>query len=423
VETDSIPQQVQEPIESADLVVSIIAEFDADFVTKAYDALRALPGPLRIAVVDNEQRPGSAPVDSEAAGKNAPEEGVQKNAAVFHVSSPLTRPEGNATGAFRLLEAYQSVFAVTEKLNARGCCIIASKRETVTPGCAWQLAQPLFDSEADLVLPHYTRRKFNGLLNNSIIAPLIRALYGKRVNNPMGPDFAASQRLIQTMLATKAGGTAAGSRHHPLASLTPTALCENLQIKEVHCGARIYPPTDWTGMSSVLADVLSPVFLDVERNAPCWQRTRISSAIQGIGEPPPAVADTAIVDTGRMVESFQLGNRELQEIWGLVLPPSTLFELKKLARLPVEQFRMPDELWVRIVYDCCLAHRLRTISRDHLLKSMTPLYLGWVASYAQDLKASRATTPEGRLERLSLAYEAGKPYLVSRWRWPDRFNP
>ena len=134
-------------------------------------------------------------------------------------------------------------------------------------------------------------------------------------------------------------------------------------------------------------------------------------------------ADAAIVDTGRMVELFQLGNRELQEIWGLVLPPSTLFELRKMTRLPVEQFRMPDELWVRIVYDFCLAHRLRTISRDHLLKSMTPLYLGWVASYAQDLKASGATSPEGRLERLSLAYEADKSYLVSRWRWPDRFNP
>ena len=30
---------------------------------------------------------------------------------------------------------------------------------------------------------------------------------------------------------------------------------------------------------------------------------------------------------------------------------------------------------------------------------------------------------ESRLERLSRAYEASKTYLVSRWRWPDRFNP
>ena len=82
---------------------------------------------------------------------------------------------------------------------------------------------------------------------------------------------------------------------------------------------------------------------------------------------------------------------------------------------------MPDELWVKIVYDFVLAHRLRTISRDHLLRSLTPLYLGWVASYANDLRLSGA--PERRLERLSLAYEAGKSHLVSRWRWPDRFNP
>ena len=83
---------------------------------------------------------------------------------------------------------------------------------------------------------------------------------------------------------------------------------------------------------------------------------------------------------------------------------------------------MPDELWVKIVYDFALAHRLRTLSRDHLLRSLTPLYLGWVASYAHDLN-SVGISPERRLEQLSLAYESGKSYLVSRWRWPDRFNP
>ena len=423
METDPVPQQVQDPIDSADLVVSILADFDADLRAKTDDALRDLPGPLRIAVVDNDQRLRPASFKLESTDKTALPEDAQKTAAVFHVSSPSTRPEDNVTRAVRLSEACQSVFAVAGKLNARGCCVIASKLESVTPDSVWQLAQPLFDGEADLVLPHFARRKFDGLLNNSIIAPLMRALYGKRVNNPMGPDFAASQRLIQTMLVTKAGANAAVGRRHPLAALTPTALCENLRIKEVHCGARTYPPIDWTSISSLLVDVLSPVFLDMERNAPCWQRSRISSAVQAIGEPRVAGADPAIVDTDRMVESFQLGNRELQEIWGLVLPPSILFELRKLARLPVEQFRMPDDLWVKIVYDFALAHRLRTISRDHLLKSMTPLYLGWVASYAQDLKASGATTPNGRLERLSLAYEVGKSYLVSRWRWPDRFNP
>ena len=399
-----------------DLVVSIIAEFDSAAIVKTYEELRALPGPLRIAVLENDQRESLAPV-SAGAGEGSDN---QKNAAIFHVSSPSAKPRA-ATGVSRVSEAYQSVFATADKLQARGCCVIASKLESEKPGWIWQLAQPLFDKDVDLVLPRYARRKFEGLLNNSVIAPLVRALYGKRVNNPMGPDCAVSQRLIQTMLEAKASGN--GNRRHPLASLTSTALCQNLQIAEVHFGARIYAPTDWTAMSSVLTDVLSPVFLDMEWNAPCWQRTRASAALPSVGEPRRVAEDKADLDIARMIESFQLGNRELQDMWGLVLPPATLFDLRRLAHLPAERFRIPDELWVRIVYDFALAHRLHTISRDHLLRSLTPLYLGWVASYAQDLQAAGASSPEQRLERLSLAYEAGKSYLVSRWRWPDRFNP
>jgi glucosylglycerate synthase len=124
-----------------------------------------------------------------------------------------------------------------------------------------------------------------------------------------------------------------------------------------------------------------------------------------------------------LLEPFQLGFRNLREIWALVLPPGALLELSKAHRLPPEQFRIPDELWARIVYDFALAYRLRTIGRDHLLRAMTPLYLGWVASYALEVESLEATAVQKRLERLCAAYENGKPYLLSRWRWPDRFNP
>jgi hypothetical protein len=118
-----------------------------------------------------------------------------------------------------------------------------------------------------------------------------------------------------------------------------------------------------------------------------------------------------------------LGDANLQDVWSQVLPPATLFEIRKLSRLPPDQFRMPDSLWVWIVYDFALGHRFRTINRDHLLRSFTPLYLGWIASYALEMENADSAAVEARLERLARAYETGKPYLVSRWRWPDRFNP
>ena len=271
------------------------------------------------------------------------------------------------------------------------------------------------------MVPRYARRKLDGLLNLCIISPLTRALYGKRIHNPMGPDLGVSQRLFRPILnAEQKGG---GGGVHSLASLAPAAVCGNLQICEVHVGPRVYPAPDWANISSLLSAVLGPIFLDMERNAACWQRIRGSAPVRAVGEPAFVAEDAEEVDVRRMVESFQLGNRELQEIWSLVLPPATQLELRKLFRLPPDQFRMDDAVWVRIVYDFALAHRLRTISRDHLLKSMTPLYLGWVASYAREMQGAGPSAVEQRLERLALAYESAKPYLLSRWRWPDRFSP
>jgi glucosylglycerate synthase len=416
VPVESTPEQVQEKIEqvdSADLVVGVIAELDQEGLAAVCDSLRTLPGSPRVVVLRDERSANS--------GQSNAKPAEASGSACHVIRWPLSGSGAPDTPVAGVAAAYQAVFAAGEKFGARACCVIVSKLEAATAGWVRELVQPLVERNLDLVAPNYARRKFEGLLNSSIISPLMRCLYGRRIHNPMGPDLGISQRLVQKILATERGG--GGNRVPALASVAPVALCENLEICEVHLAARIYPPTDWMNISSLLAQILSPIFLDMERNAACWQRMRPSVAVPAIGQPLLVSQDTGTVDISRMMESFQLGVRDLQEIWGLVLPPSTLFELRKLARLPSEQFRMPDELWVRIVYDFALAHRLRTINRDHLLKSMTPLYLAWVSSYAHDLETAGRTELSERLERLSLAYESGKTYLVSRWRWPDRFNP
>ena len=412
--TDSIPgqaPQTTDQIDSADLVVGILAEFRPDGIAALCDALRTLPGSPRIAVLRNDQAGIPAGADQESPGKGP---------SLFFVPSNLARPEGPDGSVLSMFAAYESLFATSERLGVRGCCAVASRLEAGTLQWVRELAQPLLETDLDLLVPHYARHKFKGLMNNSIISPLTRSLYGKRIHNPMGPDLGVSQRLFQRMLGSERSARTADT--HPLASLMPLALCQNLKVSELHVGARIYPPTDWSNISSLLAQILGPVFVDMERNAACWQRIRGSAPVPSIGDPVFVSQEGETPDISSMLESFQLGNRELQEIWGLVLPPTTLFELRKLSRLPADQFHMPDELWVRIVYDFALAHRLRTINRDHLLKSLTPLYLGWVASYAREVQPA-GSAAEQRLERLSLAYESGKPYLVSRWRWPDRFSP
>ena len=58
-------------IGSADLVVGILAESDSNAIAKMCDALRTLPGPLRIAVLHEGQQPSPAPANPETAPERA----------------------------------------------------------------------------------------------------------------------------------------------------------------------------------------------------------------------------------------------------------------------------------------------------------------------------------------------------------------
>jgi glucosylglycerate synthase len=420
VEPGTIPGETLEQIErigSTDLLVGVLRsdpEGEDDGAARLVrEALGRLSGGARAVVIHNNGTGASA---SKASSSLAEEERVCVLGCRLVGSAPAGTPQQN------LSDAYRAIFTAGGKLGARACGVIASDLRAVTAQWIYGLVQPALEKGFDLVTPCYSGHKFEGLLNKSIIAPLNRSLYGARIQNPMGPDFGLSGGLLQQICRQESRFPAAQALS-ALPSITPTAAAAGMQICEANVGMRLLPPTDPKELSSLLAQVMGPVFLDMERNAAVWQRVRGSHAVPRFGDPAPPPAESGTADLGRMLESFQIGVRNLEDVWSLVLPPKTMLETVRLARLPSDQFRMPDELWVSIVYDFALAHRLRTISRDHLLRSLTPLYLGWVVSYALEMEAASPEAVESRLERLSKAFESGKAYLMSRWRWPDRFNP
>jgi hypothetical protein len=53
--------------------------------------------------------------------------------------------------------------------------------------------------------------------------------------------------------------------------------------------------------------------------------------------------------------------------------------------------------------------------QDHLLRSLTPLYLGRTASWVVESASYGATEVEQALDTLGLRFEAMKPDLVALW--------
>lgn len=349
-----------------------------------------------------------------------------------HIRAISAPPAAPSPGGWILTAAdFLNAYKTMEQHKAGGCLMLGPEAQSLTPDALAALGSSLLSNNVDLATPRYSLGPRDGLVNSAILYPTTRALFGVRPRYPLAIDLALSRRMAERLAMAAQKFTASGENS---AILWPAAeaAAAGFTIAEVPGVHRALPAPDSVDLNTILGYVAGSLFSDIEAKAGFWQRARMAYSPKAAAAHAQAAAAQAagtevpeLPDIQPMLESFRLAYSNLHEIWSLVLPPNSMLGLKKLSLTPAAAFRMPDSLWARIVYDFILAFRLRTINRGHLMGALTPLYLAWVASHLQlaSGKDSAPVAPETHIEALAAAFEADKPYLVARWRWPDRFNP
>jgi hypothetical protein len=328
-------------------------------------------------------------------------------------------PAAPSPGAWTLVAAdFLNAHELGQQHQAKAVLLLGAESQSLSRAALRGLVDTVLEGKSDLTVPRYTLPPRAGLVNSAILYPISRALFGAAPRFPLAIDLGLSARMAERMATAAQRFTAA---NQPDALLWPVAEAStgNFAITETEAGERTLPQPGGADLNTVLAQVAGSLFADVDAKAAFWQRSRVAQPTRLPAMPTAAAASSE--DVTPMLDAFRLAYANLHEIWSLVLPPHSLLGLKRLSVMPPQSFAMPDSLWARIVYDFLLAYRLRTINRGHLLGALTPLYLAWVASHI--LLTGAGNNADRHIEAVAAAFEADKPYLVSRWRWPDRFNP
>ncbi len=321
--------------------------------------------------------------------------------------------------------ALRAILQEAERLGLPGCAVLDTQVRSLPPAWVERLTRAVVGEGLDVVAPYYLRHPFEGTITSALAYPLVRALFGRQVRYPLFADFACSAKFRSAVLSEGPWPDELG-RVGAETWLITRAVTGNFQLGQTFLGVKDTAGIEWAAgheVADVLVRVLGALFLSAERFASAWQKTRRSVPVPLLGGPQAGSPEPRAIDPARALEFFRLGARNLHEVWQVVLSPAELLDLAKLARQPVETFRFPDALWARIVYDFALAHRLRVMSRDHLLSAFVPLYQGWLAGFALELPDADPAAADQRIEQLCLRFESEKPYLIARWRWPDRFSP
>jgi hypothetical protein len=334
---------------------------------------------------------------------------------VRHPMNPIHRISTLYLGVPGKGSAFRTIFRIAEELRATACAVLDSDVRSITPEWIELLIRPVLAGEFDYVAPFYLRHKFDGTITNSIVHPLTRALYGKRIRQPIGGDFGFSGRLASFYLTRDVWNTDV-ARFGIDIWMTTTAICESYRLCQAFLGAKIHDPKDpGSDLSAMMMQVVGSVFNLMETYQSRWMAVRGSDPVPLFGFQFEVGLDPVPVNIDRMINHFKQGLKDLAPVWEQLIASDNMRSLKALDTPSSDAFRFPDDLWVRVIYDVAVAYHRRVINPEHIIRSMTPLYMGRVASFVAENHSSSAAEVEEKIEALCRCFEDQKSYLIDRW--------
>jgi glucosylglycerate synthase len=316
--------------------------------------------------------------------------------------------------------AFHTIFEIAVRLRSRACVVVDSDLRSITPEWVELLAGPILAKDYDFVAPYYSRHKYDGTITNSIIYPATRALYGRRIRQPIGGDFGFSGRLAEHYLSRDIWGTNI-ARFGIDIWMTTKAICEGFKICQSFLGAKIHDAKDpGKSLGPMFTQVIGTMFLLMGRYADRWNEIAGSkpTALYGfLSEAYPAGVE---VDLQGLLTKFREGYQKNRDYMSGLLPADRIRELDAAAGQSDDDFVFPALTWVRLVWDYAVAFN-SIPDGDHeagerLLLSMVPLYFGRTASFVRETADMPSYEAEEVIEKLCDLFEEEKGYLLERWQ-------
>jgi glucosylglycerate synthase len=310
--------------------------------------------------------------------------------------------------------ALHTILAAAELLRAKACVVISPDSVNLQPEWIEKLLCPVHWENIDLVTPIYCRHKFDGLLVRNLLYPVTRAVYGRRVREPHPAEFAFSARLATHLLGQDVWSQEVGQTGAET-YLVIEAITAGFQLAQSFLGPKSRTDQSAADLVGALRQTVGALFWSLQKTFPVQLDLRDSQPVATSGAESEVSAEPMRINRKRLHGAFVRGIADLEPVLSSILAPSTLADLKRMAALPEEQFRYPNQLWARSVYEFAASYRQAVINRDHIVQALAPLYRGRAYTFLVENKDAMADEVETSIEGLCQTFEVLRPYLVEVW--------
>jgi glycosyltransferase involved in cell wall biosynthesis len=309
----------------------------------------------------------------------------------------------------------RGVFEVAAFLRARAIAVFDSDLLSITPEWVRNVLEPVFDGY-DFVAPDYNRYKLDGTITNTIAYNLTRALYGKKIRQPIGGDFGLSPAMVKHYLNQDVWETDVAKFGIDI-WMTTSAIVGGFRICQARLGVKVHGEKDPSAdLGPMFRQVVGTTFQLMEQYEEFWLNVRGSVAVPSLGEFVEQEAAPFEINQESLIEYFKVGMNNFAGVWENIIEPVDFKTISTLAREEdFQKFFLPTETWVRIVYCYAGVFHRTPRQRFKVLDTMIPLYYARVASLVNELKDMNQLEAEFLFEEQAGIFEKLKDYMAGIW--------
>ncbi|MBI5439921.1 MAG: glycosyltransferase [Deltaproteobacteria bacterium] len=317
--------------------------------------------------------------------------------------------------------ALRAIFEAADRLKVKACACVDSDLRSISPDWVKYLLDPVLERDFEFVAPVYARYKYDGTITNNIVYNLTPALYGKRIRQPIGGDFAFSRGLARHFLEQEVWGTDI-ARFGIDVWMTTHAVAHGHRVCQANLGVKVHDAKDPAeALGAMFRQVCGTLFQLMEENESIWRPIRGSEPVPTFGREEALEPEPITVDQPRMVREFQEGYRQFGPVWHAMFSGEVAQALEGLRGEAAEAFTIPVEVWVKLLYELAAKFHRMPDHRMKMLTVMTPLYLGRIASFINQTKDMGSAEAEAVVEEQARVFEEHKDYLIDVWARGEAF--
>ena len=328
----------------------------------------------------------------------------------------VSTPPGTAGKGANL----RNIFQMAAQLEARAAVVIDANLISIKSTWIKSLTQPILDG-ADFTAPLYLRHKHDAPITRTLGYPLTRALFGRRVLQPICVDHAFSARLVEIYRTHPWRLDDAGYRSDLemlyLAIANQAPICQSFMA---HPRVASLGRLDYD-LARAFTFVAQALFDLMEESWDFWSGIKRSrpTALFGVDDSPVNPPPLVEVDHDYLINGFMELGREYRPLWRDIFPSELLGQLDRESDLTArgQPLSLSNDVWRRLVFETALAYRKAAPhDRPDLASALSPLFLARLLSIDQESQKLSTRQYPSVLEKEALAFENAKPELISRWR-------